>query len=110
MDLTNDSVRNLNEINSPDVESYHSWNSTGRWILFTSRRDDGGFTRLYIAYFDKNGNAHKPFELPQQNPQFYRQFYKSYNVPEFMVQPVIISPQEFATYVKGEAEKSTFKP
>lgn len=109
MDLNTMKMRNLKEINSDDVESYHAWSSNGRWILFTSRRDDGGYTRLYIAYFDKNGRAHKPFILPQKDPYFYNDYYKSYNVPEYMIEPVTITPQEFARYIDQPVESAIFK-
>ena len=102
-------LRNIREVNSDDVESYHAWSSNGRWMLFTSRRDDGGYTRLYIAYFDKEGKAHKPFLLPQRDPHFYGDYYKSYNVPEFMVEPVAVSPQEFARYLDTEAQPVNFR-
>ena len=109
IDLKTNKLRNLREINSKDVESYHSWSSNGRWILYTSRRDDGGYTRLYIAYFDKNGRPHKPFILPQRDPYFYNDYYKSYNVPEYMLEPVTITPQEFARHIDTEAIPATFK-
>ena len=109
IDLKTSKLRNLREINSKDVESYHSWSSNGRWILYTSRRDDGGYTRLYIAYFDKNGRPHKPFILPQRDPYFYNDYYKSYNVPEYMLEPVTITPQEFARHIDTEAIPATFK-
>ena len=109
IDLKTNKLRNLRELNSKDVESYHSWSSNGRWILFTSRRDDGGYTRLYIAYFDKHGRAHKPFILPQRDPYFYNDYYKSYNVPEYMIEPVTITPQEFARHIDTEAQPATFK-
>ena len=96
-------------MNSSDVESYHAWSSNGRWILFTSRRDDGGYTRLYIAYFDEQGKVYKPFLLPQRSPSFYADYYKSYNVPEFMIEPVSITPQEFARYLDMEAQAATFR-
>ena len=109
IDLKTNQLRNLHEINSKDVESYHSWSSNGRWILFTSRRDDGGYTRLYIAYFDKNGRAHKPFVLPQKDPYFYNDYYKSYNVPEYMKEPVTITPQEFARHIEQPTQSAIFK-
>ena len=109
MDLETMQLRNVEEINSRDVESYHAWSSNGRWILFTSRRDDGGYTRLYIAYFDKEGKAHQPFLLPQRAPYFYNDYYKSYNVPEFMVEPVVISPQEFARHLDAEVQSVKFR-
>ena len=77
MDLTTGDTRNMEEINSKDTESYHSWSSNGRWVVFSSRRDDGGFTRPFIAHVDKNGKGSKPFELPQEDPDYHRQFVKS---------------------------------
>lgn len=96
MDLTDGSVRAMDEINSPDTESYHSWSSNGRWVIFSSRRTDGNFTRLYIAHIDKDGRGTKPFELPQADPSYHHELMRSYNIPEFMRGPVTISPQQFA--------------
>ena len=92
------------ELNSQDTESYHSWSSNGRWIVFSSRRDDGNFTRPFIAHIDENGKGTKPFELPCADPDYHRQFMKSYNVPEFMRGPVTIKPQDFADVLKGDGE------
>ena len=92
------------ELNSRDTESYHSWTSNGRWIVFSSRRDDGNFTRPFIAHIDENGKGTKPFELPCADPDYHRQFMKSYNVPEFMRGPVTIKPQDFADVLKGDGE------
>ena len=94
-------ARPLKEVNSPDTESYHSWSSNGRWIVFSSRRDDAGYTRPFIAHIDKDGHASKPFELPQADPDYHRQFMKSYNIPEFMKGRVDVKPQDFATVLKG---------
>lgn len=109
MDLATRKVRKLENVNSNDVESYHSWSSNGRWMVFSSRRDDGSYTRPYIAYFSKDGKASKPFVLPQKDPSFYLDFYRSYNIPEFMKEPVLNTPQEFAKALKGDARKATFK-
>ncbi len=100
MDLQTRQVRPMREINSNDVESYHSWSSNGRWLVFSSRRYDGNYTRPYIAYFDRNGRGRKPFELPQEVPDMHRRFMRSYNIPEFMTGPVEISPQTFASFIK----------
>lgn len=102
LDIATRAVRPLSEVNSPDVESYHSWSSNGRWIIFSSRRDDGSYTRLYIAYFDKNGKARKPFRLPQATPDYDDNRMKSYNIPEFMARPVSISKKELEDAIQGE--------
>jgi len=93
LDLQKDVVRPMYEVNSPDTESYHTWSSNGRWLVVSSRRDDG-----------KDGKCSKPFELPQANPDYHRQFLRCYNIPEFMRGPVTISPQTFADLLKGDGE------
>ena len=103
LDLQTGEVRNIEEINSPDTESYHSWSSNGRWVVFSSRRYDGNYTRPFFAHIDQNGKAGKPFELPSADPDYHRQFLKSYNVPEFMRGPVTIRPQQFAEVLKQDA-------
>ena len=100
MDLVTGAVRSMDEVNSADTESYHSWSSNGRWVVFSSRRDDGDFTRPFMAHIDADGHGSKPFELPQADPDYHRQFMKSYNIPEFMRGPVDVSPQEFARLLK----------
>ena len=104
LDLQTGVVRPANELNSLKTESYHSWSSNGRWVVFSSRRDDGNYTRPFIAHIDKNGRGTKPFELPCADPDYHRQFMKSYNIPEFMRGPVTIKPQSFADVLKGEGE------
>ena len=102
LDLSTGDVRPMDEINSDNTESYHSWSSNGRWVIFSSRRDDGGYTRPFIAHIDANGYGSKPFELPSANPDYHRQFMKSYNIPEFMRGPVTIKPQQFADVLKTD--------
>ena len=82
LNLENGETYPLTKANSPDVESYHSWSQNSRWIVFESRRDDGFFTRAYIAYIDKNGVASKAFLLPQESPEDNRKLMYSFNVPE----------------------------
>ena len=93
LDLTNGKFRTLDEINSNESESYHTWDSSGKWFVFSSRREDGNFTRLYFAHFE-NGKASKPFLLPQKDPYHNGYFMKSYNVPELVREPVHESIQK----------------
>ena len=104
MDLATGEARPAIELNSRDTESYHSWSSNGRWVVFSSRRNDGNYTRPFIAHIDKNGKGTKPFELPCADPDYHRQFMKCYNIPEFMHGPVTIKPQDFADVLKGDGE------
>ena len=76
-------------------DSYPSWSSNGHWIMVASRRDDGNYCRVYFSYFN-NGKVEKAFMLPQEDPEFNTFLLKSYNRPEFMVEPVKISVNEFS--------------
>lgn len=104
LDLQTGETRPATEINSPDTESYHSWSSNGKWVVFSSRRDDGTYTRPFFAHIDKDGHGTKPFELPSADPNYHREFMRCYNIPEFMHGPVTIKPQTFADILKGDAE------
>ena len=83
----------LNSEGRPD--SYPSWSSNGHWIMIASRREDGNFCRIYFSYFN-NGKVEKAFMMPQEDPEQNTFLLKSYNRPEFMVEPVKISVDEFS--------------
>ncbi len=86
----------LTLLNSKDFsDSYPSWSSNGHWIMIASRRDDDNYSRVYFAYFN-NGKVEKAFLLPQEDPELHISLLKSYNRPEFMVEPVKISVEEFS--------------
>jgi tricorn protease-like protein len=97
------------DINSPQSESYHSWSSSGRWIVFSSRRLDGLFTRPFFSYFDSAGGAHKPFILPQKDPSFYKTFLKSYNVPELITSKVKLNPRKLSRLNETNPVQGTFE-
>ncbi len=85
LDLQTGQRRRMDVINSNDTESFHNWSSNSRWMVFSSRRDDGLFTRPYFTHIDENGHETKPFMLPQENPRkYYREFFMSYNTPDFV--------------------------
>ena len=92
----NTSPIDLSLVNSDGYsDSYPSWSSNGHWIMLASRRDDDNYSRVYFAYFN-NGKVGKAFLLPQEDPELHISLLKSYNRPEFMVEPVKISVEEFA--------------
>lgn len=84
MNLSTGEYFPMERANSEDVDSYHSWSSNSRWVVFSSRRIDGLYTRPHIAYISENGEVGKAFLLPQKEVDFYHRFMYSYNVPEFV--------------------------
>lgn len=107
LDTKTGEIRAMDEINSNDVESYHSWSSDGRWIIFSTRRDDGSYTRLYLVWFGPDGKARKAFPLPQPTPDYEQECMKSYNVPEFMVSPVTLSKKKITDAIEKSAINAT---
>lgn len=98
----------LTDANSDDADSFHNWSSNGRWIVFTTRRDDGLFTRTYFSYFDRDGKAHKSFMLPQRNLSGKYDRVYSYNVPEFTVEPVRQSVRDLSKMISQPVMKASF--
>jgi hypothetical protein len=93
-------------INSDAAEGWHAWSSNSRWIVFSSKRQAGLFTRPYLSYVDERGTLSKPFVLPQEDPSFYESSYFVYSIPEFLARPVTVSSDTLLKAVLGPAEIS----
>ena len=102
LDLTTGEIDSLPEVNSPDVESYHSWSRNSRWFVFASRRLDGLFTRPFLVHVDADGRCAKPFLLPQESPDYYDCSLFSFNIPEFSHTPTPVSEGNLLKAAKGE--------
>jgi hypothetical protein len=87
-------------VNSDYNESWHSWSKNSKWVLFSSKRSSGIFTRLYLCHIDSAGNASKPFLLPQRDPLFYDSFTKCYNVPEFAISSVRFTERQLLSAIQ----------
>jgi len=110
IDLRTGDVRELAEVNSDAVESYHSWSTNSRWFVFSSRRLDGLYTRPFIASVDEAGNVGKPFLLPQRDAQFYDRSIVSYNIPEFVTAPVALDAAEIERLARsGKRTNFTYR-
>ena len=102
---TGDSI-DTSPINSPLTESYHSWSSNSRWVVFSSRRGDGLYTRPYFAHLNADGTFSKPMLLPQQNPQeYYQNLFYSYNIPELVKSEIEMSARETDLLIRGMQKK-----
>ncbi len=103
IDLKSGARQPLTASNSSWSDSWHSWSSSGRWIAFASSREGGVLSRIYFSYFDRNGQAHKPFVMPQEDPSFYESSTLTYNVPELIIEPVPLGPSQLGRAIAVKA-------
>lgn len=99
LDLSTGEKHPMTAANSDDVESYHSWSSNGRWMVFSSRRLDGLYTHPYLVHIDEAGKVGKPFVVPQEEPSFYKQMMYSFNIPEFVQGKVEVDAREVQKFL-----------
>jgi len=111
MNLHTGEARCMTEVNSDDSESFHNWNTTSHWFVFSSRRGDSMYNKAYISSIDDKGRATKPFLLPQRNPlQFYREQFYSYNCPDFVNKAVDFDAIKASeTIMSGQSVQVTIK-
>lgn len=103
LDLQNGQTRPMDEVNSARAESLHNWNQNSHWFLFTSRRDDGLYTRVYFSSFGDDGKATKPFLLPQRNPKrYYRRLLDSYNTPDFTSRRIELDARKMGQRIESD--------
>ncbi len=111
LDLRSGEARALDEINSEDADSYHNWSGNSRWVVFTSRRGDGRYSRLYLAGIGADGRFSKPFLLPQENPlEYYSESLYSFNTPDFTGAKVEFDAKSAVRAIMGgERVKTTLR-
>jgi len=97
-------------INSDQVESFHYWSSNGKWLMFISKRLDGLYSRVYFTHIDENGNASKPFILPQKDPDYYKSLTLNFNRPVFVTGEVKISAEKLSEAAFGKPDNVKFDP
>ena len=89
-------------VNSEDVDSFHTWSADGKCLVFSSRRDDGLYTKPYFTHVNPDGNATKPFLLPQKNPkEYYKKLMKSYNLPAFTTGKVTVGKRKLVNVLRN---------
>lgn len=87
-------------LNSDLTESYPSWSGNGSWLMFVSKRYDGILSRVWFSFIDNQGNAGKPFVLPQKDPHYYDNHLYNFNRPEFISGKVELNPRKIFSIVK----------
>ena len=106
LDLSTGESRPMTGANSDDTESFHNWSTNSRWLVLSSRRDDGLFTRPYFCHVDAQGVVSKAFMLPQRNPRrFYRDRFLSFNVPDFIIAPTHFDGHQASRLINDDSRK-----
>jgi hypothetical protein len=110
INTTTGECKSLDKANSPYPDTYHSWSGNGRWITFASKRMDGMYGVPHFSHIDDEGNATKPFALPQHHASTYKNTLKSFNIPELSARKANFDAMTIEhIYHKTKAEHFTQK-
>lgn len=60
------------------------------------------------THFDPNGTADKPFILPQKDPDFYKTFLRSYNIPELVTSDIKLNPRNLSEVAESQPVNALF--
>lgn len=103
--------RKLDAAPETQRDSWHSWSSNGRWLVFSRKGDNGLVARPFLRYIDADGNPAKALMVPQEDPTYCDRALKTYNVPELLARPVTIPAAELARAINsGELVKAWSDP
>ncbi|MEM6581442.1 MAG: tetratricopeptide repeat protein [Pseudomonadota bacterium] len=67
--------------NTPRMNSWHSFSSNGRWLVFSSKANTP-YTQLFLTHIDEEGNSTPPVVLDR-----FTGTYGAANIPEFVPLP-----------------------
>ncbi|MCK4886110.1 MAG: PD40 domain-containing protein [Planctomycetes bacterium] len=91
-------------INTDQSQSWHCFSSNSKWLVYSSKQQNGLFTRTYITHIDDKGQASKSFVVPQKNPLFYDSHLETYSFPELSTQPTKISAEKLIAAVRNPSQ------
>jgi tetratricopeptide (TPR) repeat protein len=67
--------------NTPRMNSWHSWSSNGRWLVFSSKANTA-YTQLFLTHIDEDGESTPPVVLER-----FTGSDRAANIPEFVPLP-----------------------
>jgi tetratricopeptide (TPR) repeat protein len=67
--------------NTPRMNSWHSWSSNGRWLVFSSKANTA-YTQLFLTHIDEHGESTPPVLLER-----FTGSDRAANIPEFVPLP-----------------------
>jgi hypothetical protein len=98
------------EISSPECESWLSWSSNSRWVVFSTKRMSPLFSRPHLAYVGADGRCGKPFVLPQRDPTYYDSQLLTYTMPTLATGPMRVSQAALVRAMKNEHHRELQLP
>jgi len=110
MNLQNKKYRPLDIVNSNNTEGYHAWSGNSSWFVYASKKQDNLCARLYFCHVDSEGRTAKSFILPQERPDFYQDYLKTYNLPELIHSPVRISSYDILKAANRDPLQAVLDP
>ena len=96
------------ELNSKECESWLSWSSNSRWVVFSSKRISPLFNRPHLSYVSPTGQCSKPFILPQEDPDFYDSLLKTFTIPTLSKGPITVPEWKLVDAIK-HSDRQSFK-
>lgn len=94
-------IEPLHSLNTDGSETFHTFSSNGRWMVFASNRETLSIPELYISYI-KAGSFAKPFILPQAETDFYARNLRAFLFPFLSTEPAAFDAQKTAGAAHGE--------
>jgi hypothetical protein len=81
------------------ADSWHSWSSNGRWLVWASKREGGIYAYLYLTHIDEYGHDSPAIRLPiTERP------HASFNIPEFVAHDPLIGERDLFEAIRVEQE------
>jgi len=81
------------------ADSWHSWSSNSRWLVWASKREGGIYAYLYLTHIDEAGRASPAIRLPvKRRPD------ASFNIPEFVAHDPGIRETDLYEAIRVEQE------
>jgi Tol biopolymer transport system component len=81
------------------ADSWHSWSSNSRWLVFSSKREGGIYAYLYLTHIDETGHASPAVRLPMREKP-----HASFNIPEFVANDPGIREADLFEAIRVERE------
>jgi len=86
------------------ADSWHSWSSNSRWIVFASKREGGVYAYLYLTHIDETGRASPAIRVPMRKKP-----HASFNIPEFVAHDPGIGEAQLFDAIRVEREPRVVK-